>query len=274
MVRDETTEQVEVYAIHYGTRRARRSEVFYNYHVYGEPDDAINMEYYFWVIGQKDPIVVDTGFNERSGSSRGRKMLHYPETALARLGIAPADVKTVFITHCHYDHIGNIDVFPNATLYVQADELEFWSGQYAKRAQFATSFEPDDLRQIDRARAEGRLKLFSGDYVFSPTITLMTIAGHTPGQACVLVKAGDRTIVLASDAVHYYEELERDRPFSILSDLAKMYEGFDRISALARDPAVVIVAGHDPEVMNRFPPLDVSDPTFGVRLTLREEKRS
>ena len=57
--------------------------------------------------------------------------------------------------------------------------------------------------------------------------------------------------MLASDAVHYYEELERDRPFSIVASLADMYAAFDRIRALAEAGARV-VAGHDPLVAERF----------------------
>src|SRR5689334_10609666 len=58
-------------------------------------------------------------------------------------------------------------------------------------------------------------------------------------------------VVLASDAVHYYEELERDRPFSIVASLADMYAAFDQIRELAGGGARV-VAGHDPLVAERF----------------------
>ena len=58
-------------------------------------------------------------------------------------------------------------------------------------------------------------------------------------------------VVLASDAVHYYEELERDRPFSIVANLADMYAAFDQIREIGDDGARV-VAGHDPLVAERF----------------------
>ena len=60
-------------------------------------------------------------------------------------------------------------------------------------------------------------------------------------------------VVLASDAVHYYEELERDRPFSLVADLPAMYAAFDQIRELEQDPGTVVVAGHDPAVLDRFP---------------------
>jgi glyoxylase-like metal-dependent hydrolase (beta-lactamase superfamily II) len=61
-------------------------------------------------------------------------------------------------------------------------------------------------------------------------------------------------VVLTSDAVHLYEELERDRPYAIVSDVPAMYRGYDRVRAL-RDEGARIVAGHDPMVMGRFTPL-------------------
>jgi glyoxylase-like metal-dependent hydrolase (beta-lactamase superfamily II) len=84
----------------------------------------------------------------------------------------------------------------------------------------------------------------------APGIRLLTVGGHTPGQVIVVV--GDR-IVLASDALHFYEEAERDRPFSIVADLPGMYLAYDRLAELAARPGARLVAGHDPGVRERFP---------------------
>src|SRR5262249_58449242 len=59
--------------------------------------------------------------------------------------------------------------------------------------------------------------------------SLMQVGGHTAGQAIVTVATAAGPVVLASDAVHYYEELERDRPFSTVASLADMYAAFDQI---------------------------------------------
>ena len=62
------------------------------------------------------------------------------------------------------------------------------------------------------------------------------------------------TAVLASDALHFYEEVERDRPFAILADLPAMYRAYDTLAQLAAQPGTHLVAGHDPEVRARFAP--------------------
>jgi hypothetical protein len=60
--------------------------------------------------------------------------------------------------------------------------------------------------------------------------------------------------VLASDALHFYEEVERDRPFAILADLPAMYRAYDTLAQLATEPGTHLVAGHDPLVRSRFAP--------------------
>jgi glyoxylase-like metal-dependent hydrolase (beta-lactamase superfamily II) len=92
------------------------------------------------------------------------------------------------------------------------------------------------------------------------------VGGHSPGQQIVLVEAGRGLVVLASDAVHLYEEHERDRPFEIVADLAEMYRGYDLIRELCREPGAVMVPGHDPEVMRRFPPVDGPAGDIAVRI--------
>src|SRR5690606_26276280 len=79
---------------------------------------------------------------------------------------------------------------------------------------------------------------------------------HTPGQLVVKVKTSAGTVLLASDAVHYLEELERDMPFTLVADLPAMLDGLSRIRALTSSGEVsAVVPGHDPDVLARFEPL-------------------
>ena len=68
----------------------------------------------------------------------------------------------------------------------------------------------------------------------------------------VRVETEKGNVVLASDATQFYANLEEDRPFSIVHDLSRMYGAFDLVRSLADAPALV-VPGHDPQVMQRFP---------------------
>jgi len=246
----------EVVAIRYGTLRSRRSELFYRYGTYGEADAEMEMAYFFWVLrAGAQTILVDTGFHPRSGRRRGRTTLCPPVEALARCGVEPAGVTAVIVTHLHYDHVGNLDAFPAAVLAVPRRELEFWSGPLAGRRQFAALAEPAALPAIERAQHEGRLRLTDGVEELFDGITVHTVGGHSPGQQIAVVAAARGEVVLVSDAAHFYEELELDRPFGVIADLGLMYEGYDRIRELGAAPGAIVVPGHDGDVLARFPAL-------------------
>jgi glyoxylase-like metal-dependent hydrolase (beta-lactamase superfamily II) len=244
----------EVLAVKYGHRVTTRAQSYLNFHVYGEPDADLDIDYYFWVIRDGGRVVlVDTGFAPEAGDRRRRAHYGTPEQALPALGIEPDDVSVIVITHAHWDHVGNVRQFPRAQLVMAEAEYAFWTSPLAARAHFAAHAEPAEIALMERAREEDRLTLFTGQYTLGPGIELTEVGGHTPGQliASVVTPEGG-TVVLASDALHLYEEVERDRPFAILTDLPAMYRAYDTLAQLARQPRTDLVAGHDPLVRTRF----------------------
>lgn len=244
----------EVLAVRYGTRQARASEVFLNYHAYAEPDRTLGMDYFFWVVrSPARTLVVDTGFAPDGGASRGRTTLLTTAAALDQAGVRPDQVGQVVVTHAHYDHIGGLPGFGAAEVIMTEPEYDFWTGPMAARRQFAAHAEQSEIGHLRELRASGRLTLTRGGRQVAPGIDLLHVGGHTPGQAIVTVRAGARLVILTSDAVHYYAELEQDRPFAIVTDVAAMYAAYDQIRELERARGAVVVAGHDPEVLTRFP---------------------
>jgi len=246
----------EVLAVRYGNRVSTRAETFLNYHLYGEPDGKIELDYYFWVIrdGAGRVTLVDTGFAPAAGDRRRRNWFTTPADALPGLGVDPATVAAVVVTHAHWDHTGNLHQFPRAEIVMSRAEYEFWTGPLAHRAQFAAHIEPDEIAFLRAAHREGRLTLIAGQHAAAPGVELVEVGGHTPGELIVTVAWGAGTVVLASDALHFYEEVERDRPFAILADLPDMYRAYDLLAALAAEPDTWLVAGHDPAVRTRFAP--------------------
>ena len=256
----------EVMAIRYATRLTSRRECFLNYHLYNEPDADLVMDYYVWVVRNGDrTIVVDTGFTEEVGVRRHRTMLRDPIIGLRQLGIETASLPQLVLTHAHYDHAGNVRQFGASEVVMARREFEFWTGPFGSRAQFAHSTEAADIEHLQTARC--RVEALPGRRALPPRTRDRghRVERHTPGQLVVKVATSGGSVVLASDAMHYYEEVERDRPFAIVTDLEGMYRSFDALRQMQSEPGCVLVAGHDPAVMTRFPTLAGQD-GLAVRL--------
>ncbi|HEX3688128.1 MAG TPA: N-acyl homoserine lactonase family protein [Solirubrobacteraceae bacterium] len=252
-----------VTALRYASRMTTRSDVFLRYAQYGEPDGPQEMAYYLWVLRNGErTIVVDTGFSAAAGGSRRREFLVAPLAALARAGVMPDAVDTVINTHLHYDHAGHLDAFGDAEVLVNRTEFEFWTGVYAGRTQFGAHIEPAEIGALAARLEAGAVTLMDRETEVTPGVVVAEVGGHSPGQSVVFIEGEQGPIALASDAVHFYEELDRDRPCAILVDLELVYRGYDIIRTWIRGGGR-LVAGHDPLVMDRFPRLE-ADPELGV----------
>jgi glyoxylase-like metal-dependent hydrolase (beta-lactamase superfamily II) len=262
----------EVTIATYGRRHTVRSDVFLNHHLYGEPDGPIGMDYFVWVLRSgTDTIVVDTGFSPSGGAARGRELLVQPRELFDALDVDPAAGPTVVVTHAHYDHIGSLDLFSESPVVLARRELEFWTGPMAEKLLFRHSVDTADLDELTRVVRQGRAVLFDDRYRLAPGIELIEVGGHTPGQSMVLVDTADGRVLLTSDAMHYYEELDREMPFTSVVDIAGMYAAFERIKELVASGSVRhVVSGHDPDTLRRLIPEidpDQTMATIGGRTT-------
>jgi len=250
-------ENYQVAIVKYGERSTRRSDVYLNHHIYGRSDGPIDMDYFFWVVRNGSrTVVVDTGFSRHGGQVRNRTFGIDPARAYAALGVDPEAAPDVVVTHAHYDHIGNLGIFPRSTVVIAQREYDFWTSPLGQRGQFHYSVEDDEIAALVTADRDGRMQTFDGTLDLAPGITLVELGGHTPGLSVVLVSTDEGTVLLASDAMHYYEELDADMPFAFVADLPAMYTGFDTITELVASGRVThVVSGHDPATLSRFTPV-------------------
>jgi glyoxylase-like metal-dependent hydrolase (beta-lactamase superfamily II) len=245
-------DQVQIHAVRFASATSTKSANYLRYDVYREPDGPQICDFYYWVIRTPDTVVlVDAGFSRELAGTWGVPFdLDVPE-GLAALGLTPADVDTVVLTHLHSDHAGNLELFENAQIVLQGAEYDFWFGPMAARGQFKDSVDAAHLASVSAARSAGRLRLPVGDVELSAQVRLRLAPGHTPGSQLVEVRVGGEKLVLAGDALHYFEELELDRPFAICCDVAGMYSSFDLIRSLVAEGATVI-PGHDRRVAEEY----------------------
>jgi glyoxylase-like metal-dependent hydrolase (beta-lactamase superfamily II) len=239
-----------LYAIKYAQREARRGEHFYG----GDPHDGpMPMDYFVWAaVSPEHTVVIDCGFTAETGRRRNRVVIRTPAEGLRLLGIDSAEVRHVILTHFHYDHVGNVAEFPNATFVVQDREMAFWTGRYAGKPAFRTVVEPEDVLGLVRHNFAGRVRFVDGSQEIVPGVTVHHVGGHAAGLQIVTVRTARGQVVVASDATHYYANIEEDRPFSIVANLPQMYDAFETVRALADSPGHII-PGHDPLVMARYP---------------------
>jgi glyoxylase-like metal-dependent hydrolase (beta-lactamase superfamily II) len=254
----------------YALRYAHRTRSVVGEHFYGHPTDCMGpwpIDYFTWVaIHDGRVIVIDTGFTEAEAAERGdRPYVATPIELLARLGVAPDEVDDVVLTHLHYDHTGHLDAYPRATIHVQRDELEFWRGPLANRGAYLHLLRTGDLDALVALQAEGRVALGDGDVRLDERTTLHLVGGHTAGTQVVRVATDEGVVVLASDASHFYANVDDDRPYGVVHELPRMYLAFDRLRELAGDG--VIVPGHDPRVRERFPAFAGDDAIVALRPT-------
>lgn len=244
------TPEYEVYAIKYGERMGKRGAIFMG----GDPHDApLAMDYFIWVMRNAErTVVLDIGFNQTEGERRGRTFLRCPGDGLRLLGIEAAEVADVVISHMHYDHVGNLDLFPNARFHIQDEEMAYVTGRAMTHRPLRHSFVLNEVQQMLAAVYGDRVVFHDGDEEIFPGISVHHVPGHTPGMQSVTVNTGRGTVVLASDAAHYYESLEEGPPFMTHESIFQMLEGCRRVRKLAPSLAH-IVPGHDPDVLNRYP---------------------
>ena len=240
----------EIYAIKYGHHERNASANFLG----GDPHDGpMPLDYFVWLIrGQGREIVVDTGFNAAVAAKRARRITLPVEEGLRLMQVEAAAVRDVVITHLHYDHVGNFDLFPQATFHLQDLEMQYATGRCMTVDAMRHAYELEDVVGMVRRVYAGRVRFHDGDGELAPGVTLHHVGGHTLGLQIVRVATRRGWVVLASDASHYYANMEQGRPFPIVYNVGDMVEGWRRARTLAESPAHVI-PGHDPLVMERYP---------------------
>jgi len=197
-----------------------KSGVLYGAHNQG----YVKLPYCYVVIKGKDHIaMVDVGYNDKAygkhlGDKFGVENWRSPKVVLSEIGVAPEDVDTVFITHAHFDHFGNVEDFPKAKFYIQEREIAKWVWAMSlpdRMRWMMVAVDPGDIvRGVDLAR-DRRLVTVGGSLTdVLPGIDLhAAFDSHTYGSMWVTVRNDGKTEsadpwVLAGDLVYVFENIK------------------------------------------------------------------
>ncbi|MGA8707333.1 MAG: N-acyl homoserine lactonase family protein [Steroidobacteraceae bacterium] len=216
-------------------------------------DRLMPLDYFIWLIKGRDrTFVVDTGFDAQAANERSRVLLATPAELLTPMGLDPEQISDVIITHMHYDHAGNRALFGKARFHVQDREMAYVTGRCMCHSGLAQPFDVRDISAMVERVFSQRVVFHDGDCELAPGLSLHRIGGHTAGLQIVRVWTRRGWLVLASDASHFYANMEQGRSFPIVYNVGDMYEGHRRCYELAGRSENVI-PGHDPLVMQRYP---------------------
>jgi len=259
----------EIYAVRYAHHDRQSPENF----ILGDPHDILQpLAYYVWVIsGPHGRFLVDTGFDRAMADQRKRVIVNPIADGLKSIGVDPGAIEDVIVTHLHYDHCGNYDLFPRAKYHLQDVEMAYATGRYMCHQLIRVPFEVDDIVAMVRKVFAGRVVFHDGSEQIAPGITVHRVGGHSKGLQCVRVKTRRGYVVLASDASHLYAHINEGRVFPITFNVGDALEAYSTIKKLADSPAH-IVPGHDPDVVERYPAAAPGLENLVVRLDLDPRK--
>lgn len=225
--------------------------------VMGAPKDKlIDIAMVFWVIqGGGRTILFDSGFHREKWSAD----FHItdflaPDKSLEQAGIPPASVTDIIVSHAHWDHMGGIDLFPKATIWIQKQEYEYYTGAAWQPGGHHGGIDQDDVLELVRRNERGELRFVNGDDVeILPGIRAYTGSRHTFASQYIRV-AGDPAYVLASDNCYLYENLKSHRASATFdpADEPGNIAAQQRMISLAGS-ADRVVPGHDPAQFEKFP---------------------
>jgi glyoxylase-like metal-dependent hydrolase (beta-lactamase superfamily II) len=222
----------------------------------GPKDEKVEIAMVVWLIrGGGHTILFDSGFH-RDTFVKDFPMKDYlrPDKAVETAGVKAEEVTDVVISHAHWDHMGGIDLFPKANVWIQKEEYRYYTMDAWQPGGNHGGIDPEDAKGLLQANTEGRMHLVDGDNVeIFPGIRAYTGARHTYASQYLRVE-GTPTFVLASDNCYFYLNLTSHLASATFSDAdhAANIAAQSRMIELAGSPDRV-VPGHDALQFQKFP---------------------
>jgi glyoxylase-like metal-dependent hydrolase (beta-lactamase superfamily II) len=244
--------QYEVYAIRYATLPDFQVADL----VAGaDPARKLDLAMMIWLVrGNGRNILVDSGFyHDHFFKEWQVKDFTKPSEAIARVGLKPEDITDVVISHMHWDHADGMDLFPKARIWIQKDELQYYAGEAWQSKDTHGGIDEEDVLTLVKLNTQGRVGMVNGDaQEIAPGVICYTGGKHTYQSQYVGVQTTAGTVVLASDNMYLYENLEKHLPIAATLDAESNLRAQDRMKQMAARPGL-IVPGHDPAVFAKFP---------------------
>jgi N-acyl homoserine lactone hydrolase len=229
------------------------------------------LPFYYLVLQRHDRILmVDCGFADNA-YGRGMIATHgvtgfsAPEKTLARIGLAPADVQDIVLTHHHFDHAGGLGYFPNAQAWIQRREVDSWMAKWCAPPRLhwlREGLDPDSGATLAGLGGEGQLHLLDGAAEIAPAVQVRPAYDtHTEGSQYVVIDRSDDTRwVVPGDVAYVYENIgglhgkEPMIPVGLAQgSQERCLRSTDEMLTLAGDDVDRVLPMHEVRLWDRFP---------------------
>src|SRR5215470_16814110 len=232
-----------LYALQNGFMSVPRSVLFYG----DFSAERVQIPIACYLVKTSDAVILfDTGVSPRAvpGLLRNDPMARFSEEDLLvhrldGLGLEPADVDLVVLSHLHYDHAGGVEFFVNSEIVVQKDEYAY--------AHYPPPFFAPFYYRKNFDLPNHRWRLPDGDTELAPGISILRSDGHTPGHQSLLVELPETgPVILAGDACYWQEHAEHERVPGVVWNPTLALHSIKRLKTLARLTGARIFPSHDP----------------------------
>ena len=241
----------EIYAVKYaGPLISSVAMVLWN----TDWEKKIERNYYIWVVrGNDETLIVDCGVAPSLAKERQIPGYINPVEVLRRIGVEASRINRVIITHVNFDHISGIELFPNATFYIQKKEFNFWiKDPIAKKPPFSRVTDPVGNAYLAKLEGTERLVLIDGDQEILPGIELLLAPGHTPGLQVVSVSTVRGTAIVGSDCAHLFRNYEEEIPSIFITDMIAWMKTYDKVKSKVSS-IDLLFPGHDVKMHTQYP---------------------
>ena len=232
-----------LYALQNGFLGVARSVLFY-----GEYSEAsVQIPVTCYLIRTSDAtILYDTGVSPRAmpGLMRADRLAQFTELdllphRLQTAGIEADKIDLVVLSHLHYDHAGNAELFRESELVVQKDEYSY--------AHYPASFFASFYYRKNFDLPGYRWRLLDGDTELAPGVTVLRTDGHTPGHQSLMVHLPETgPVILTGDACYWHEHVENERVPGVVWNPTLALHSIKRLKTLGRLTGAKIFPSHDP----------------------------
>ena len=226
----------------------------------------------FVIKHPKGNVLFDTGNNDKiikdpsywGPNFAALKPVNTPdisiESQLARIDMKPDDITYVVVSHMHLDHGGNVGKFPNSTLVIQRDEIEY---AMFPDEPFAGAFIPGDVAELRSGIGEKKpnalpmlvLEKSDLDIFGDGSIVVKRARGHTKGGQMLVVRLPNTgPVILTGDAAYFRENVTKSIPpnIALAYDPAGIMRGYEWIRYMMASEGADFFTSHDPDMFKAY----------------------